>query len=122
SLSLLSQSLREWTAEASVPLHSFVVCSDAKASKRVSAADFGDQAVYDLAFPATTDPAVLTEQLARVADEAGLRVVFATYHSLPVVAEAQGGGAGGFDLVLCDEAHRTTGVTLAGESESNFVR
>src|SRR5690625_662954 len=68
SLSLLSQSLREWTAEASVPLHSFVVCSDAKASKRVSAADFGDQAVYDLAFPATTDPAALTEQLARVAD------------------------------------------------------
>src|SRR5699024_3832201 len=27
-----------------------------------------------------------------------------------------------FDLVLCDEAHRTTGVTLAVESESNFVR
>lgn len=27
-----------------------------------------------------------------------------------------------FDLVICDEAHRTTGVTLAGEDDSNFVR
>ena len=24
--------------------------------------------------------------------------------------------------MICDEAHRTTGVTLAGEDESNFVR
>ncbi|MEJ7743200.1 MAG: hypothetical protein WKF73_11965 [Nocardioidaceae bacterium] len=27
-----------------------------------------------------------------------------------------------FDLVVCDEAHRTTGVTVAGEDESAFVR
>ena len=27
-----------------------------------------------------------------------------------------------FDLIICDEAHRTTGATLAGEEESNFVR
>lgn len=25
-------------------------------------------------------------------------------------------------VVICDEAHRTTGVTLAGEDDSNFVR
>ena len=31
-------------------------------------------------------------------------------------------GLADFDLVICDEAHRTTGVTLAGEDESNFVR
>ena len=27
-----------------------------------------------------------------------------------------------FDLVICDEAHRTTGVTLKGDNDSNFVR
>lgn len=27
-----------------------------------------------------------------------------------------------FDLIICDEAHRTTGVTLAGKDESAFVK
>ena len=27
-----------------------------------------------------------------------------------------------FDLIICDEAHRTTGVTLANEDESSFVK
>ena len=52
----------------------------------------------------------------------GLTVVFSTYQSIRAVAEAQELGLADFDLVICDEAHRTTGVTLAGEDESNFVR
>ena len=36
--------------------------------------------------------------------------------------EAQQQGLDDFDLVICDEAHRTTGITLAGEDASNFVR
>jgi predicted helicase len=28
----------------------------------------------------------------------------------------------GFDLIICDEAHRTTGATLEGEDECHFVR
>jgi len=27
-----------------------------------------------------------------------------------------------FDLIICDEAHRTTGVSLAGEDESAFTK
>lgn len=27
-----------------------------------------------------------------------------------------------FDVVICDEAHRTTGVTIAGADESHFVK
>ena len=49
-------------------------------------------------------------------------MVFSTYQSLPVVAKAQGLGVDPFDLVICDEAHRTTGVTMSGEDESHFVR
>lgn len=33
SISLVSQSLREWTAEAIAPIHAFVVCSDTKVGK-----------------------------------------------------------------------------------------
>ena len=49
-------------------------------------------------------------------------MVFTTKQYLPAVAKAQGLGVDPFDLVICDEAHRTTGVTLFGEDDSNFVR
>ena len=52
---------------------------------------------------------------------AGMTVVFTTYQSLPAVSKAQTLGVDPFDLVICDEAHRTTGITLDGEDASNFV-
>ena len=52
-----------------------------------------------------------------------MTVVFSTYQSIQVLADAMaGGGIDPFDLVICDEAHRTTGVTLSGADESAFVR
>ncbi len=47
-----------------------------------------------------------------------MTVVFSTYQSIDTVAAAQRAGLARFDLIICDEAHRTTGVTLAGEDES----
>jgi predicted helicase len=117
SISLLSQTLREWTAQAELGLRAFAVCSDAKVSR--SAEDYN---VHDVPIPVTTDPQVLLHEMQHRKRAAGLTVVFCTYQSLPVVAKAQGLGVDDFDLVICDEAHRTTGVTLAGEDESNFVR
>lgn len=38
------------------------------------------------------------------------------------MADAQKAGLPTFDLIICDEAHRTTGVTLAGQDESHFVK
>ncbi len=49
-------------------------------------------------------------------------MIFSTYQSIDVVAAAQNDGLPEFDLIICDEAHRTTGVTLAGQDESSFVR
>jgi len=117
SISLLNQTLREWTAEADVTMRSFAVCSDTKVGKRSE-----DFSAHDLAFPATTDPAALARQVAESDDQVQLTVVFSTYQSIGTVAEAQAAGLGEFDLVICDEAHRTTGVTLAGDDESAFVR
>lgn len=117
SISLLSQTLREWTAQCELDLRAFAVCSDTKVSR--SAEDFN---VHDVPIPVTTNPAVLAAEMAHRKRAKGLTVVFSTYQSLPAVAEAQTHGVDEFDLVICDEAHRTTGVTLAGEDASNFVR
>ncbi|WP_297742127.1 DEAD/DEAH box helicase [uncultured Tessaracoccus sp.] len=117
SISLVSQSLREWTAQATTDLRPFVVCSDTKASRAAE-----DIAPHDVPLPATTDPQTLRDRLAAGKRAAGITVVFSTYQSLSVVAEAQALGVPEFDLILCDEAHRTTGVTLSGEDESHFVR
>lgn len=119
SISLLSQSLKEWSSEAEVPLRVFAVCSDPRAGKRTASEDIGP---YDLAFPATTDAERLASLTNAPHDGEAMTVVFSTYQSIEKVADAQRAGVGDFDLVICDEAHRTTGVTLAADDESSFVR
>ena len=121
SLALMSQAVREWTNDAALPLRSFAVCSDAKVGKRQGRQDTADIAVHDLAYPATTNGAALAEKMADDAPEA-MTVVFATYQSIQVISAAQEAGLGAFGLIVCDEAHRTTGVTTGEEDESNFVR
>jgi predicted helicase len=116
SISLVGQTLREWSSEAIEPFHAFVVCSDTKVGK-----DEEDISTHDLAYPATTD-ARKVAQAASVLSPNRRTVVFSTYQSIQVVADAQRQGLGAFDLIICDEAHRTTGLTLPGESPSEFVK
>ena len=120
SIALLSQSLREWVTDATVELTPLAVCSDRKVAKKAVVDE--DISTVDLALPATTDVATLAHRF-RSASAERMTVVFATYQSIDVVAQAQRQGMiDAFDLILCDEAHRTTGVTLAGQEESAFVR
>jgi predicted helicase len=125
SISLLNQSLHEWSIEAEMPLRTFAVCSDSTVgrARNVPGESSEDSRVVDLALPSMTDPARLHARLANpVAGQDKLTVVFSTYQSIDVVAEAQNLGSPAFDLIICDEAHRTTGVTVAGEDESAFVK
>ena len=133
SLALMSQTVREWTNDTDTALRSFAVCSDAQVGKRrVSNDDAAEIDAHDLAFPATTNPARLIEK-AGDDDPAGPRrnerdhadryhQVRPTYQSIAVLDAAQKAGLPAFDLIVCDEAHRTTGATLANEEDSNFVR
>ena len=123
SLALMSQTIREWTIDAAVPLRGFAVCSDTQVGKRRrSAGDVAEIETHDLDYPATTDAGKLAVEVARPAAER-MTVVFATYQSIQVVSDAQHlHGMGEFYLIICDEAHRTTGATLDGQDESAFVR
>lgn len=119
SISLVAQALREWTADARTPFHALVVCSDTKVGREDE-----DTRIHDVPFPATTDPNYLAhsaEALAAV-DCTRRTVIFATYQSIEVIEAAQKHGLGDFDLVICDEAHRTTGLTRDGDNASAFVR
>ena len=112
SIALLSQSLREWSNNShDMPLRNLVVCSDHKVGREDE-----DLSRQDLPHPATTNEATLVSALTTLY-EAGnerLTVVFATYQSIAVVARAQQAkGVPAFDLAICDEAHRTTGVEQA---------
>jgi predicted helicase len=119
SISLISQSLKEWTAEADLPLRCYAVCSDAKVGKRGSNEDMS---VHDLALPASTNARTLATHFQKSKGGKRLTVIFSTYQSIKVIHEAQKLGVPKFDLVICDEAHRTTGMVLPDEDESHFVR
>ncbi|MDQ8906194.1 DEAD/DEAH box helicase [Acinetobacter nosocomialis] len=127
SLALLSQTLDEWTQQTSLGIRSFAVCSDSDIGKKKDD-DNIVVGISDLKFPATTNPKSLVKAFkARdlfKPNEANedMNVVFSTYHSIDVIAEAQKVGFPEFDLIICDEAHRTTGATFEGDDESKFVR
>ena len=102
SIALMGQTMREWARQRNPDIpHRYVgVCSDTKAGRASEDSD-----LVELAMPVTTDPDRISEQLQeRVSDK--MTVVFSTYQSLPLIAAAPHH----FDLVICDEAHRTTGL------------
>lgn len=124
SLSLLSQTLTEWTQQSDIPLHSFAVCSDTDVGKKRKKEDDVVQTyAHELRYPATTEPGRLAQAMSARHDADHMSVVFSTYHSIDVVHQAQHAyGLPPFDLIVCDEAHRTTGQTFDDEDESAFVR
>ena len=125
SLALVNQTIREWTIDSATPLRSFAVCSDSQVGKRRrtdSADDVAEVELHDLDYPATTNAAKLASRAAHDGSER-MTVVFSTYQSIQVISDAQRlHGFPEFDLIICDEAHRTTGATLVDEDESNFVK
>ena len=131
SLALLSQTLDDWAQQSSDPMTAIPVCSDAtirakqQTGTSASLLDPEDDspesflAGHELSYPATTDAKSLAAKVTNALDqyatntELGLTVVFSTYQSLDVVHEAQDKyGMAEFDLIICDEAHRTAGAYL----------
>ena len=131
SIALLGQSLREWTAQADESINAICICSDSGVSKKQTKNEDSDGfSVVDLALPASTDIKGIVKQFdaLNVLKKSGMTVVFSTYQSIDVISAAQkvlaekNNPLSIFDLIICDEAHRTTGVTLADSDESAFVK
>jgi predicted helicase len=131
SIALLSQSLREWSSDSIDPINAICICSDPEVSRKKSKNDDTDSfSIIDLALPASTNVKDILNQFTRIDKKTkpGLTVVFSTYQSIDVIAKAQKEIAkensrySQFDMIICDEAHRTTGVTLSGEDESSFTK
>lgn len=124
SIALVAQSLREWMAQTTCKIHPVAVCSDGEAS---SIDDLADLSARDLPARATTDPTTIAQLYAKFKDS-HLTVIFSTYQSIEKLHEAQKVGAlPEFDLCICDEAHRTTGVSLLDTktgkyNETHFVK
>ena len=115
SISLLAQSMREWATQKVLAHRYLGICSDTRAGRNDE-----DASLQELEIPVTTDPQAISVALHKKHKNA-MWVVFCTYQSLPILEQAQGDGAPPFDLILCDEAHRTTGVERPGDDTSPFL-
>ena len=109
SIALMAQTMREWSEQNSLPMHFEGICSDTRVGRTDE-----DVSLLELDHAVTTDPERILAGLQQARPNA-LTMVFCTYQSLQRVADAQVAGAPPFDLVICDEAHRTTGVEMKEE-------
>lgn len=114
SIALFGQAMREWAEQRKLEHRYIGVCSDKKAGYADE-----DAQIYELEIPVTTDAEKIGRALQKT-DSGKMTVVFSTYHSLPLIEAAQENGAPEFDLILCDEAHRTTGIERADGKTSHF--
>lgn len=120
SIQLLSQTLIGWNNDTELSMHSFAVTSDRNASKKKNDDELSAK---DIGFPATTDSEKLLSNYKKIENnQRDLTVVYSTYQSIEVLHEAQEKGFPEFDIVICDEAHRTTGAKALGEEASVFTR
>ncbi|MEM0810772.1 MULTISPECIES: hypothetical protein [Corynebacterium] len=83
SISLFSQTLKEWTEQGRLDIRSFAVCSNSEVARKAE-----DIATYDLEVPVATNGIKMAERLESGKRAKGLHIVFSTYQSLPAAHEA----------------------------------
>ncbi len=104
SIALVSQARREWLRHSTRVINSLVICSDKTSGGR---GESDDIMVTEMICDVTTNPEIISNHMKGI----GINVLFCTYQSLVNVSKAQlEGGAPSFDMMIADEAHRTTGV------------
>ncbi len=133
SIALLDQTIREYHLKSEYQVNAYAVVSDDKvgrlSTKKKTEIDDDENNIIDttnwhklslLSYPATTTANELIKNLRFEPNK--LNVIFSTYQSLDVLIEAHGLGLPEFELVICDEAHRTAGVRRKGAEESVFKK
>ena len=106
SLSLLSQTMREWAWAGNTDFDILNVCSDKSVGKKTE-----DMDPADAPFPVTSE----VEKIVEFLKHPKPKVVFCTYQSSDLIAQAQlDSSVPTFDLAVADEAHRCAGKADAG--------
>ena len=119
SISLVSQNIKEWLLETSVTIGCIPVCSDSSVGKKEEDS-IGDD-LTEFQYTASTNVDSFVKRYKSMPNNV-MKVVFSTYQSIDVIYEGQKQCDFEFDLIICDEAHRTTGATLSGKDESSFTK
>ena len=116
SISLVSQLYFDWIENgAEFTFDPIFVCSDKTVNKKEDEADSLQIKPFELGFPITTNVDELLMKFEGT--QSRPKVLFATYHSSPVIAQACKLNPNLiFDLAIADEAHR-----CAGPAKSDFA-
>ena len=126
SIQLLTQTLRGWNNDTELTMSSMAVTSDRNASRGTVKQDESNLTIKasDIGYPATTSADKVVENYQELMEypKKEMLVVFGTYQSIDVLSEAQQNGFPEFDLIIADEAHRTTGAKALGEEASVFTK
>lgn len=123
SIQLLTQTLRGWNNDTELIMTSMAVTSDRDASRGNDGTE--DIKATDIGYPATTSKEQLLKNWRDVEEtqiDSEILVVFSTYQSIEVIGNAQKEGFPEFDLIISDEAHRTTGAHEASKEASTFTK
>ena len=117
SIALMAQTMRVWAFHRELPHGYGAVCSDVTAGRNADAKK--SELAELLAPPSTNREQIASTMQTPVTDEA-MQVWFCTYQSVPLLARVLSEHAPDvvFDLVVCDEAHRTTGIGSATKEKS----
>lgn len=104
SLALLKQIKNDWSRHKNDPYRYICVCSEKDIDKDKQ--DSVNLHAYEIGGPVTTDPVLVQDFMSKDFE----KVIFSTYQSIGVISSASTIIPNfEFDLVICDEAHRTAG-------------
>ncbi|MEK4168356.1 type ISP restriction/modification enzyme [Staphylococcus sp. FSL W8-1268] len=123
SIQLLTQTLRGWNNDTELKIASMAVTSDRDASRGNDGTE--DIKATDIGYPATTSKDQLLKNwndIKETQSDRDMIVVFSTYQSIDVIGDAQKEGFPEFDLIISDEAHRTTGAHEMNKDASVFTK
>jgi len=110
SIALVKQTLEAWAADASIPFSYLCVCSDNTVNGDIDS-DETDLTVSALGVPVTTNEEEISTFLTEPTTKR--KYIFSTYQSADKISNAQHAAKSTFDLIICDEAHRTAGLRSA---------
>lgn len=122
SISLIQQTMREWSENTKHKHRYIAVCSDPTVGEH----DLDDEGgtITELEMKPSTSIVSLKKQISGVSNTT--IVIFSTYQSINVVSECIQSLDKKFDIVFCDEAHRTAGLRKTkkslrqGKSKDNY--